>query len=147
MNALSPSGLPTKPVLTLPLVKHLLHAAESHASADRLPVSVAICDDGGHLAGLYRMDAAPPSTVAIASEKARSAAMVRRPGRSVDDLVHSGPLASLTLGSLYGMLHGGSPLRVDGACIGAVGVSGGRPEDDQAIVDVVIAAMATRLSG
>lgn len=134
------SDLPTKPVMTLAAVKRLLQAGEAEAQARGLAVSIAIVDDGGHLWSASRLDAAPPSTVSIATDKARTAALIRRPGKAFEDLINGGRVALLSIGSLSAMLDGGMPLTVQGHCVGAVGVSGGRPPDDAAVIEAVLRA-------
>jgi uncharacterized protein GlcG (DUF336 family) len=133
--------LPTKPFLTLAAAKRVLHAGEAEAQARGLAVSIAIVDDGGHLLCAVRLDAAPPSTTAIATEKARTAALIRRPGKAFEDLINGGRIALLSISSLGGMLDGGTPLTVKGQCVGAVGVSGGRPADDTAVIEAALRAL------
>jgi uncharacterized protein GlcG (DUF336 family) len=133
--------LPSKPFLTLAAVKRLLQAGEDEAQARGLAVSIAVVDDGGHLWGVTRLDAAPPSTAAIATEKARAAALIRRPGKAFEDLINGGRFALLSIGSLSGMLDGGTPLMAKGQCVGAVGVSGGRPADDAVVIEAVLRAL------
>ncbi len=134
--------LPMRPGLSLALAKRLLQAGEAEAMTRQLAVSIVVTDDGGHPWALLRLDAAPPATAAIAGEKARTAALIRRPGKAFEDLINGGRTALLSIGSLHGMLDGGMPLMVQGHCIGAVGVSGGRPPEDNAVVDAVLRALA-----
>lgn len=142
--ALAGAALPTKPVLTLASARQLLQAAEAEAHTAGVAVSIAVCDDGGHLLALYRMDNAPPATAAIAVEKARTAALIRRPGKAFEDIINGGRVAMLSIGSLQGMLEGGEPLLLDGQTIGAVGVSGGRPNEDSLVVRGVQRALGAQ---
>jgi len=135
--------LPSKPCMTLAMAKHLLQAAEAEATSKGLLMSVAIVDDGGHVWAVHRLEGAPPSTAAIAMEKARTAALIRRPSKGFEDLINGGRAALLSIGSLQSMLDGGTPLMVGGHCIGAVGVSGGRPPDDNAVVEATLRALTT----
>jgi glc operon protein GlcG len=132
--------LPSKPYLTLAAVKELLQAAESEARAKGLKVSVAIVDDGGHVCGVLRLDGAPPSTAAIAADKARTAALIRRPGKAFEDLINGGRLAMLSVAGLGSLLDGSQPLVMKDHCVGAVGISGGRPPEDNAVIDAVLRA-------
>lgn len=136
-------GLPMKPVLTTALAKRLLQAGEAEAAARGFAVSIVIADDGGHACAVLRLEGAAPATAAIAGEKARTAALIRRPGKAFEDLINGGRTALLSIGSLQGMLDGGTPLMVNGHCIGAVGVSGGRPPEDNAVVDAVLRVLAS----
>jgi uncharacterized protein GlcG (DUF336 family) len=128
--------------MTLAMAKHLLQAAEAEASSKGFLMSVAIVDDGGHVWVVHRLEGAPPSTAAIATEKARTAALIRRPNKGFEDLINGGRTALLSIGSLQSMLDGGTPLMVGGHCIGAVGVSGGRPPDDNAVVEATLRALS-----
>lgn len=132
----------TKPVLQLTTVKFLLEVAYAEATTQGLAVSIAICDDGGNVLGMHRMDEAAPATAAIAMEKARTAAMIRRPGKAFEDIINSGRVAMLSIGSLSGMLEGGDPLVFEGHCIGAIGVSGGKPNQDSMVVHSAQRALA-----
>lgn len=136
-------SLPMKPVLTMTLAKRLLQAGEAEAAARGLAVSIVIADDGGYPWALLRLEGAAPATAAIAGEKARTAALIRRPAKAFEDLINSGRTALLSIGSLQGMLDGGTPLMLNGHCIGAVGVSGGRPPEDNAVVDAVLRLLAS----
>ena len=44
----------TKPYLTQADVQKILNAADAHAAKNNLAVTIAVCDDGGHLLGLIR---------------------------------------------------------------------------------------------
>lgn len=138
----SGGGPPCKPVLELALAERMLERALAAARAARLPVSVAICDDGGHLLTMARLDDAPPATAAIAIEKARSAALIRRPGKDFEDLINGGRTALLSIRSLDAMLAGGEPVFIERRCVGAVGVSGGRPDDDARVVRAALESLA-----
>ena len=56
----------TKPMLTLDDVKRIAAAAEAEASSHQWNVVISICDDGGHLLLLHRMDGVAPVSAAIA---------------------------------------------------------------------------------
>src|SRR5262249_31148998 len=133
--------LPSKPYLTLDAVKRALQAAEAEARSARLSVSIAVCDDGGQLLALHRMDDAPPATAAVATEKPRTAALIRRPAKVFEDIIKGGRTAMLSIGSLSGMLEGGEPFTIAGQCAGAIGVSGGRPSEDSQIVASALRAL------
>lgn len=133
--------LPSKPYLTLALATHLLQAAQVEAMSKGWLQSIAIVDDGGHVWAVHRLDGAPPSTAAIATEKARTAALIRRPNKAFEDLINGGRPALLSIGCLDSLLDGGTPLMVRDHCIGAIGVSGGRPPEDNAVVDATLRAL------
>lgn len=132
----------TRPYLSLEDVKKIAAAAESEALGNHWSVTIAICDDGGHLLWLQRLDACPPVSASIAPEKARSAALGRRPSKAYEDVINNGRYSFLSAPLLKGMLEGGEPIVVDGHTIGAVGVSGVKSSEDAQIARAGIAAVA-----
>jgi glc operon protein GlcG len=116
-------------------------AAEAEALAHRWPISFAICDDGGHLLWLQRLDGAAPISAHIAPAKASTAALGRRETKVYEDMINQGRTAFLSAPVLEGMLEGGVPVMVDGQCIGAVGVSGVKSNEDAQVARAAIAAL------
>jgi len=130
----------TKPMLTLEDVKRIAEAAEAEAAAHQWNVVIAICDDGGHLLLLHRMDQVAPVSAAIAPAKARAAALGKRETKIYEDMINGGRTAFLSA-PLDGMLEGGVPVIVDGYVVGAVGVSGVKSVEDAQIAKAGIAAV------
>ncbi len=91
-------------------------------------MSIAVVDDGGHLWWLQRLDGAPPISAQIAPAKAHTAALGRRESKVYEDMINQGRVSFLSAPALHGMLEGGVPIMVEGQCVGAVGVSGVKPE-------------------
>jgi glc operon protein GlcG len=126
--------------LTLEGARAVLAAAERRAVEIGVPMDIAVVDDGGHLLAFARMDGAKPSSVAIAINKAHSAAIRRKP--SGPSVVGDKPELMLSLALAIGSgahqtpLRGGLPLLVDGEVVGAIGVSNGSEDED---VDVATA--------
>jgi uncharacterized protein GlcG (DUF336 family) len=110
--------------------------ADAHARAAHIGVSVtaAVVDEGGHLIALGRMDGAPPLSPQIAEAKAVGAAMLLRDGGSLQKLAEDRPGFFSAVDRLVRMPMipgpGSMPITRDGLTIGAVGVSGARPEQD-----------------
>jgi len=132
----------TKPFLTLADVKKIAAAAEAEALANNWAVSIAICDDGGHLLWLQRLDGAAPLSSHIAPAKAKTSALGRRESRVYEEIINNGRVAFLSAPELDGMLEGGVNIVVDGHTIGAVGVSGVKSNEDAQIAKAGIAALA-----
>lgn len=107
-----------------------------HAKARQLGISVtmAVVDGGGLLVALERMDGAPPLSPQIAEAKAVGAAMLLRDGSSLADLARDRPGFFSVADRLVRIPIvpglGSVLVRSDGNVIGAVGVSGGKPEQD-----------------
>jgi len=119
----------SKPVLSLSETHAILHAARAEALARQWAVSIAVVDDGGHPLALERLDGCAPVSAYIAMEKARSAALGRRETKAYEDMVNGGRNAFLSA-PLLTPLEGGVPIVAQGQVIGAVGVSGVKPDQD-----------------
>lgn len=131
----------TKSVLELTDVKTIAAAAEAEAVKNQWAVSIAIVDDGGHLLWLQRLDGAAAISAQIAPAKAHTAALGRRESKVYEDVINGGRMSFLSAPALQGMLEGGVPILRDGQCIGAVGVSGVKSNEDAQIARVGIAAL------
>ena len=131
-----------KPTLTLDDVRSIAQAAENEASSHQWAVTIAIVDDGGHLLWLQRLDGAAPISAQIAPAKARTAALGRRESKVYEDMINQGRYSFLSAPALEGMLEGGVPVIVEGQCIGAVGVSGVKSNEDAQIARAGIAALS-----
>ncbi len=131
----------SKPYLEMHDARVMAAAAESEALANGWHVTIAIVDDGGHLLWLQRMDGAAPASAHMAPAKARTAAMGRRESRVYEESINQGRFAFLSAPTLEGMLEGGVPVLIDGQCVGAVGVSGVKSDQDARIARAGIAAL------
>jgi len=122
------------PKLTLEGAQVVLAAAQARAVEIKVPMDIAVVDDGAHLLAFARMDGAKLSSVEIAIRKAQGAAIRRlptAPARTGDEVnvVLSLGLALATEGRQI-PVRGGIPLLVDGICVGAIGVSNGTEDQD-----------------
>ena len=131
----------SKPYLTQADVQKIIAAADAYAEAHNYAVTIAVCDDGGHIMGLSRRDHCAPLSAYIAQEKARSAAMGRKESRVFEEMINGGRTAFLSSPQITGMLEGGVNIVVEGHTIGAVGVSGVKSEQDADVAKVGIAAL------
>ena len=131
----------TKPFLTLADLKRTAAAAEAEAQAHNWIVTIAVVDDGGHLLWLQRLDGAPPISAHIAPAKARTAALGRRESKVYEDVINQGRTSFLSVPEIEGLLEGGVPILVDGHCLGAVGVSGVKSNEDAQIAKAGIAVL------
>lgn len=123
----------SKKYLTLADVKIIAAGCESEALKQNWAVSIAIVDDGGHLLWLQRLDGAPLTSMQIATGKAHTSAMGRRPSKSYADRIAGGEIVVLSMPGGLTFLEGGEPILIDGECVGAVGVSGVKSAEDAQI--------------
>ena len=133
MFAAMPAGAETlKPVLTLGDAKKVAAAAEKEALKRGATVVIAVVDDGGNLILLERLDDTQVASVEVGIGKARTAAIFRRPSKVFEDQIKNGRVAALALPGAT-PLQGGIPIMINGNVVGAIGVSGNTPEEDEEI--------------
>jgi len=123
---------PVKPVLTLSAAKRAVEAAEKEAARRGATVVIAVVDDGGQLILLERLDDTQVASVEVGIGKARTAAIFRRPSKVFEDQIREGRVAALALPGAT-PLQGGIPIIIDGKVVGAIGVSGNTPQEDEEI--------------
>ena len=125
------------------LANRVVAAAVADAKKQNLPMAVAIVDTAGQLVAFVRMDNTQTGSIAVAQDKAISAATFRRPTKAFADAVAGGG-AGLRILTLRGAnaIEGGVPLVIDGKIVGAIGVSGGTAEQDGVVAKAGIDGMA-----
>src|SRR5262245_17682311 len=138
--------LPTRKILTLNVAKKIAAAAEAEANRRGTTVVIAVVDDGGYLLVLHRLDDTQEASVDVGIGKARTAAIFRRPSKVFEDQVRDGRVAALALPGAT-PLQGGIPIVYEGKVIGAIGVSGNTPQEDEDIAKVGAAAAAAAIQG
>jgi glc operon protein GlcG len=131
----------TKSCLSQAEVQKILAACAAEAKANSWAVSIAVCDDGGHLLGMMRLDNAAPISAHICQAKAKTAALGRRESKVYEDVINGGRTSFLSAPILEGMLEGGVPILMDGQVIAAVGVSGVKSTEDVQIAKAGIAVL------
>jgi glc operon protein GlcG len=135
--------LAEKKVLTLEASKKVAAAAEAEAKKQGARVVIVVVDDGGHVLLLERLDDTQVASVEVGIGKARTAAIFRRPSKVFEDQIRSGRVAALALPGAT-PLQGGIPLVVGGKVIGAIGVSGETPQQDEDLAKAGAAALEAR---
>jgi uncharacterized protein GlcG (DUF336 family) len=118
-------------------------AAAAEARKQNLPMAIAVVDNAGMLVAFERLDNTMNASVMVSQDKAVSAATYRRPTKAFQDALAGGG-AGLRVLSLRGAVavEGGLPLVVDGKIIGAIGVSGGSPDQDGSVAKTGADALA-----
>jgi uncharacterized protein GlcG (DUF336 family) len=130
----------TKHVLSLAAATRVAAAAQAEATKRKSTVVIAVVDDGGHLVLLHRLDDTQVASVDVGIGKARTAAIFRRPSKEFEDQIRTGRVAALALPGAT-PLQGGIPLVLDAQVIGAIGVSGNTPQEDEDIAKAGAAAL------
>jgi glc operon protein GlcG len=123
---------PYGPSITIAQAKKVADAALAPAKENGWTVVIAIVDPGGHLVYLEKLDQTQVGSVVIAEQKARSAAIFKRPTKMFQERLARGGDGLLVL-RLAGAIpvEGGLPIIVDGKLVGALGVSGGSSAEDE----------------
>jgi glc operon protein GlcG len=111
-----------KPCLTHSDAQTMIAAAKVEAAANKWSVTIAIVDDGGNLLHLERMDGPPALSAEVATGKARTAALMRRPSKFWEERVKDRP-GMLKFPDIL-PIQGGLPILHQGECVGGIGVSG-----------------------
>ena len=126
-DAPQPYGFP----IALEAAKKVAAPALAEASRNNWAMAVAVVDTAGDLVYFEKMDATQTGGVIVAIEKARSAALFKRPTKAFQDTLAAGGDGLRVLG-LEGAVpvEGGIPLVMDGKCVGGIGVSGGTSQQD-----------------
>ena len=124
--------LQEKKVLTLEAAEKVAAAAEAEAKKRSATVVIVVVDDGGYPIVLKRLNDTQVASIEVGIGKARTAAIFRRPSKVFEDQVRNGRVAALALPGAT-PLQGGIPLVSDGKVVGAIGVSGNTPQEDEDI--------------
>ncbi|MGN1122038.1 MAG: heme-binding protein [Eubacteriales bacterium] len=122
--------------MTLAAAKQLIGAVQGKAAEMGVKAVTAVCDAGGNLIAVERMDDAFIASIDIAVNKAFTVTALKMPTKELASLAAPG-------GSLYGIqftnggkiviFGGGEPLVGAGTILGGLGVSGGTAEEDTAL--------------
>jgi glc operon protein GlcG len=107
---------------------------------------IAVVDDGGHAIVTARLDGAQWSSIDTAVNKARAAVAWKRPSRLLEESVNQGRTSFLSITQGMAVLQGGVPIEIDGAIVGAVGVSGVKASDDEVVALAGVNALKAALS-
>jgi glc operon protein GlcG len=126
-----PPQIPYGVSISTESAKNVAAASIAEGQKSNWKMAVAIVDTGGYLVYFERMQDTQTGSVDLAIEKARTAALFRRPTKLFQDSVAAGG-EGLRLLRLTGAIpiDGDVPIIVDGKLIGAVGVSGGSGDQD-----------------
>jgi glc operon protein GlcG len=124
-------AIPIGATISLDNAKRVAAAAAAEARKNNWHMAIAVVDPAGTLIYYEKMDDTQIGSANVAIDKARSAALFKRPTKAFQDAVAGGGLGVRILG-LQGAvpLEGGTPLMSGGKLVGAIGVSGDLSEND-----------------
>lgn len=125
----------------------IIEAAQRHAAGLGITVTVTVVDPGGLVKAADRMDGAPPLSAQIAEAKAQGAAVWHRDGHALAQVAQDRPafVDSVSRMTRLPLIAGAGSIVIrdgEGTVLGAVGVSGGTPEQDRECCEAGIAALS-----
>lgn len=122
---------PYGPPISVEAAKKAAAAALSEAVKNHWTMAVAVVDPNGTLVYYEKMDNTQLGSAQVSIDKARSAALFKRPTKALQDALASGG-AGIRVMALQGAVpvEGGVPILADGKIIGAIGVSGDSSDHD-----------------
>jgi uncharacterized protein GlcG (DUF336 family) len=135
--------LPYGPPITLDQAKRAMAASELEAAKNSWQVAITILDSGGNLVMFHKVDNTQLSAITTSEGKARTALEFKLPSKALDDAIAAGG-AGMRLLALKDItpLQGGVLVEVNGAIIGAIGVSGALSAQDEQVATAGAAALA-----
>jgi uncharacterized protein GlcG (DUF336 family) len=127
------------------LARRMITSAEEKAREMGVAMNIAVVDESGVLKAFSRMDGAALLSVQIAQDKAYTAVGFGMPTHGWFDFIKDDP--PLAAGAPSGIdrlviFGGGYPITVDGAVVGAIGVSGGHYSQDQEVAEAGLAVLS-----
>ena len=126
--------------VNLEMAKKIAASAMAEAAKNKGAVAVAIVDNHGMLIYYEMMDDTQTAAAHLSIEKARTAAMFRRPSKDFGDRVAAGEVSVLGLTGAM-PIDGGLPIVVGGKIAGGVGVSGMSAAQDAAVAKAGVDAL------
>jgi len=134
----------TKGSITSAAAALVIRAAEAKAARIGVPMVIAVTDESGVLKAFSRMDGAPLLSVDLAKDKAYTAAAYGIATHAWHDFIKSDPplLHGIVKTPRLIVFGGGYPIEVEGAVVGAIGVSGGHYEQDMEVAKAGLSALS-----
>jgi uncharacterized protein GlcG (DUF336 family) len=129
--------------VTLADARRVIAAAEKKAQQIGQPMNIAVADEGGNIVAHVRMDNAWIGSIDISMKKAYTSRAFDIATKDLAEHAQSGRQFFGIHASNNGKIMifaGGIPLKRDGKVVGAIGVSGGTGEQDQAVAEAGAAA-------
>ena len=124
------------PALTYEGAARAAQAVNDVAAKRGVEPVVAVVDAGGDLIYVLRPDGAQVASTNVSLDKARTAAIYRRPSKDFEDQASNGRPSALHLARAV-PLQGGMPIVHDGEVVGGIGVSGASSADEDQELSVI----------
>jgi glc operon protein GlcG len=138
-NAPRSDRMRMRPTLSAADVQRVVTACRHEAVRQGFRVTIAVVDEAGSPLYLERLDGALPITATVAIGKAQTSAALRMASGAAADLLREMPgLINAHSGIA---LRGALPLSWQGECVGAVGISGMDPGQDEQLAAAGVAAL------
>jgi len=128
----------------------ILKASRKKAGELGIAVVVAVVDAGGHIVALDRMDQSKYTSIAMAVDKAFTAAGAKRRTSAYTEPAGPGKPAfglHVSNGGRFAIVGGGVPVVYGGEVVGAVGCASGTTVQDEQIAIAGIEALAEVIAG
>lgn len=121
---------PYGPEVTLEQAKKIAAGAAAESQKNGWRMAIAVVDNHGFLVYFERMPDTQTASGQIAVDKAKTAAMLRRPTKAVEDAITKGRVVLMSIAP--SPVEGGLPIMVGGKVVGGIGVSGANSDQDAA---------------
>lgn len=131
-----------KKAVSLHMAKEMAEAAQAKAKEMKIPLSIVVIDNDGHLIYFARMNGAGFATIDFARRKAHTALITGKSTKVIQDRVAQGHNALLALDGIF-PVQGGLPIIVNGDIIGAIAASGAPAAKDEAAVQAGLDILKT----
>ena len=132
----------TQTLISRHCAQALVDAALSQAQTGQIAICAAVVDATGRLKAYMAMDGAPMVAEKMAQEKARAALLGLSSGQ-LGEAMESSPAGMLSMGlqDSINFLAGGQPIFIEGEIVGAIGIGGSTPEQDDVCALAALASI------
>jgi glc operon protein GlcG len=104
---------------------------------------IAMVDDGGNLLHLACRHGTQLGSVVVTQEKVKTAINFKRSTKVFEDKIAGGRHAALSLPGVVA-IEGGVPLVVNGAIVGAIGISGAKSAEDGLVAEPAASVLTAK---
>lgn len=137
-------------IINLETAKMIADGCEAKAKENGWKMSVTVVDAGANLVYFQRMNSASLGSIDISKSKAETAANMQMPTSLIEEFSFGkdkkgGAVPGLAMLPGFVTIAGGLPISTDNNFLGAVGVSGGMPDQDESCAKAGLEAIQTLL--